>query len=121
MTIAVVGSRSICKEKYKKQITEIIIKMGATAIITGGAKGIDEMALEIANKEGIKIKIIRPEKHSEPWRNKVAPLERNTKIVLEANHIIAIWDGQSKGTRDVILKSQKLKKSIEIIENNLLT
>jgi hypothetical protein len=80
-------------------------------IISGGAKGIDSLAELYAQKNNIPIKIIRPEYGK---YGKGAPIVRNKEIVNMSDHIIAIWDGKSRGTQSVIKFSEKQNKKLTI-------
>jgi hypothetical protein len=40
---------------------------------------------------------------------------RNTTIVNAADEVVAIWNGRSNGTRDVIDKTLRAKKHLEVI------
>lgn len=69
-------------------------------IVTGGAKGADQMAMAYAKANGIPTKVFYPD--YENLGSKYAPLARNVHICREADIMIAFWDGQSNGTRHAI-------------------
>lgn len=106
MKVAIIGSRSLTNVEISKYIPENV-----TEIISGGAKGIDTLAEEWADKNGIPKTIIKPE--YEKYK-RGAPLKRNEKIVESADIIIALWDGKSRGTKFTIDYAKKLNKEVKI-------
>ena len=46
---------------------------------------------------------------------KMAPLVRNDKIIKEADIVVALWDGRSKGTRYVINRCHEFNKKVNIV------
>ena len=106
MKVAVIGSRnlSVDLEKY--------IPENTTEIISGGAIGIDTLAELYAVSKKLPIKIYKPEYEK---YGKAAPIIRNRLIVDDADIIIAIWDGHSKGTKYSIDYAKKNGKSIKVV------
>ena len=106
MRVAVIGSRSL------KIDLEGLIPKEATAIISGGAVGIDTNAKEYAIRHNLELIEFLPdyEKYA-----RYAPLKRNDQIIESADLVIAIWEGKSKGTKYVIDKCEKQNKRIKVI------
>lgn len=107
MKIMIAGSRSILHfdlEKYIPEDTELII--------SGGAKGVDTLAEQYADRRGISKLILRPDYRR---YGRAAPLIRNRKMVDLADRIIIIWDGSSRGTRHTIEYAESISKSITLI------
>ena len=109
MKIAIAGSRTIDNIDIS-----LYIPQNATLIISGGAKGIDTLAEEYADKKRISKLILRP--RYDLYR-KNAPLKRNNEIVDMCDKIIVFWDGKSKGTKHTIDYAKKVGKPIKIISN----
>jgi hypothetical protein len=68
-------------------------------IVSGGAKGVDTLAIEYARKHSIPCKIFPPD-----WKkygSRAGPL-RNAEMAVYADYGIAVWDGQSRGTAHMI-------------------
>ena len=105
MKIAVIGSRNLNIKNIEDYISE------CDEIVTGGAIGIDSCAKEYAKRKGIKLTEFLPEYN---LYGRTAPIVRNKKIVDYADKVIAIWDGNSKGTLSVIKYARKTKKACEI-------
>lgn len=120
--IGISGTRHIDEEAARNALgwaiprlmTRIIVTEGRTGCeprdfgwLHGGAEGVDEIAHELLVNGRHKVpekrvKVIRPnyEKHGQQ-----APFRRNSTIVKNADYLIAVWDGQSRGTADTIAKA----------------
>lgn len=72
-------------------------------IIHGGAKGVDSNADRYAAINDIETKVVEP--NYNVYGNE-APLKRNQAMVEMADTVIAIWDGESSGTKDTIMKAK---------------
>lgn len=107
MKTAIIGSRNLTIDNLEEYLPQ-----GTTEIISGGAKGIDTCAEELANRLGLGLTVIRPD--YQRYR-KGAPLKRNDEIVSQADTVLAVWDGESRGTKYVIDKCQKLGKPVVVI------
>lgn len=104
MKLLIVGSRSIKGIDLSEHIPPNV-----ELIISGGARGIDSLAEEYADKHNISKLILRPnyEKYG-----KFAPLERNRRMVDIADRVLALWDGKSRGTRFTIEYARKSGKEV---------
>ena len=107
MKVAIIGSRDITHYDLTPLIPE-----GTTAIISGGARGVDTLAAAYAKRHKLKLIEFKPEYDKYP--GKIAPLKRNDQIVAECDMHIAIWDGESRGTRYTINKAKEMGKPVYI-------
>ncbi len=107
MKILIAGSRSITDF----DLTEYI-PAEATLIITGGARGVDTLAEEYADKHNISKLIVRPNYKK---YGKAAPLLRNEQMVDIADLIIVIWDCKSRGTKHSIKYAEKKGKPTKVV------
>lgn len=114
MKIAIVGTRNFSRlDLVKTQLSIIYTKFGTDniTIVSGGARGPDKEAEEIAKTFGFKIEVYKADwdKHG-----KSAGFLRNTTIVENSDIIIAFWDGKSNGTRDTINKTIDAGKPLRV-------
>ncbi|MDP4108539.1 MAG: SLOG family protein [Bacillota bacterium] len=110
MKVAVIGSRSIGQEFYEKISDHMPV--GVSEIISGGAIGADTLAALYAKNNNIKLTVFYPDYG---MYGRQAPLERNALIVNRADYVIALWDGKSGGTRNVILSCLEKNKPVKVI------
>jgi len=110
MKIAVIGSRSFNDFGLLKQILDGFSEI--SMIVSGGAKGTDQLAAQYAFTRSIPTIIFNPN-----WsvHKKGAGHRRNELIIKESDLILAFWDGNSKGTSNTIELSKKLGKPIRIV------
>jgi len=108
--IAITGSRNI---KKSQKLLDLLNDLQPDEIISGGAIGADKIAEDWAKMNGKKITIIRPD--YEKYESKIAPIIRNKEIVEKADHVIAIWDGKSKGTAATIKMAKNASKLLKVI------
>jgi hypothetical protein len=106
MKLAIVGSRGISILNLDDYITE-----KPDVVISGGAKGIDTLAENWADKNGIQTEIYPPEYKK---YGRAAPLKRNDKIIDAADEILVFWDGKSPGTRYDIERARKQGKPMRL-------
>ena len=106
MKVAVIGSRGLLIENLGDYLPK-----ETTEIISGGAKGIDTCAKEYALRHGLKLTEYLPE-YSRYGRG--APLRRNITIIVNADLVLAFWDGRSRGTKYVIDSCKRRKIPIKI-------
>lgn len=112
--LAIIGSRGITdKDFIFQKLNEIFLEKKPTEVVSGGAKGPDTIGVEWANSLHIPTKVFKPD-----WEKygKRAGMLRNTTIVENCDHLIAFWDGESRGTQDSIYKAKKLGKNVLVIK-----
>jgi len=82
-------------------------------IISGGAPGADTLGEEYAKKYTYDIIRIPAD-----WKKygKPAGFIRNTEMIKTATHVIAFWDGQSKGTKHTIDLAIKKDIPVKVID-----
>ena len=107
MKLAIIGSRNLTDIVIDEYIPD-----GVTEIVSGGAKGIDTIAREFANRKGISFVEFLPQYN---LYGRGAPIKRNEKIARYADEVLAFWDGSSKGTEYTVRFFQKLGKKATVL------
>ncbi len=111
MIVSITGSRTI---SISFSDIEAHLPADTTAIVSGGASGVDSVAACFARVRGLELSVIRPD-YSGSAISRIAPLARNTDIISQADYCIFFWDGFSRGTKDTVSKAVKSGKHGKVI------
>lgn len=109
--VIVAGSRSFTNyRKVQEELDFYLSEIGE--VVCGSAQGADELGRTWAIKNNIPVKMFPAD-----WQNdgQAAGFMRNHKMGDYADALIAFWDGQSAGTKDMIDYMNQLKKPVHII------
>ena len=122
MILGIVGSRVFSEDGWetaaewaKGYIESSILNHHPEKVVSGGARGIDTFAEQLARHHGFEVDVKRP-KPTGPGSLKYvqALFARNSEIVNDADKLIAIMSkGRSNGTMDTVNKA--VKKGIPVI------
>lgn len=107
MRTIIAGSRTVTNPKTVKQaVNSAVVKAGIwpTEIVEGGARGVDTLAFDFAWEQGIPVKVFPAD-----WKQhgRAAGVLRNREMAKYAEALIAIWDGKSRGTKNMIEEAEK--------------
>ena len=111
MKLAVIGSRNF-EDDRKLDETLNGFEKEIKVVVSGGAKGADELSEKWARKNDIPTKIFLPDHEK---YHKGAYRIRNEQIAKECDELVAFWDGKSKGTKQTMDFAKKLNKKVHII------
>lgn len=119
MKIAFVGSRNFCDKTMVELKTIEYLSMGSIEhvrenlheLVSGGAPGVDKWAEAMGRVMNTVCWIMPADwiKHG-----RAAGAIRNQQIVDMADHIVAFWDGESKGTKITIDMAIKAGKPVDV-------
>lgn len=118
--VIVAGSRNIRSKEAIFQKLDILLsnkaKQEEIQIVSGGARGVDQIGEEYAAERGFLCKMFPAD-----WENlgKRAGYVRNCQMAENADALVAFWDGKSPGTKHMIstAKSHNLKVRVVLIKN----
>ena len=110
MRIVVSGSRTITDEKAVEGILRQYISV-KDEVITGGARGVDQIAHDFAHRYFNDTIVFEADwdKHG-----KAAGPIRNAAMMEDADILVAIWDGESRGTKSAIDEARKRRVETHI-------
>ena len=117
MKIIVAGSRSIIEPDYVQRTIESALRgneWDLDTLVSGGATGVDKIAMEWAKGKNIPIVEFLPD--YEKFPGKIAPLIRNECMAMYADALIAIWDGSSGGTANMIAHMATFDKPFYVLK-----
>jgi hypothetical protein len=114
MKTIIAGSRTI--DKYNL-VCEAVTNSGfdITEIVSGGAKGVDEVGERYGKNHAIPVRIF-PADWSTHGRS-AGPI-RNKKMAEYADALVAIWDGSSKGTKHMLNEANDRGLAIYLLRTN---
>lgn len=82
-----------------------------TVVLSGMASGVDELGYLISEDSGVPY-----EEYPANWDlyGVQAGFYLNTKMACRATHLLAMWDRKSPGTRDMIIKAQRMRLNVTV-------
>lgn len=111
MKVVIAGSRTYKDYSFfEKELNKL--NLNPTEIISGGAHGVDAMAEIYAEHNHIELRVFEAD-----WQlfGRAAGPIRNENMAKVGDVLVAFWDGQSRGTLDMINKMEKKNKPVHII------
>lgn len=120
MLTIIAGSRGF---SVKQALAEIDRAMGmkgwgedTSMVVSGGARGVDQAGELWARRRGIEPWVVRAE-----WERygKRAGMRRNEVMAeigeMMGGRLLAIWDGRSSGTRDMVKRAKGKGLEVEVV------
>lgn len=113
MKVIIAGSREITSYQVVKDAW-LTSEFGMTEVVSGGARGVDRLGEKLAEELSLPVQKFIPD-----WElGKGAGYVRNKAMANYADALIAVWDGVSKGTKNMIDEMKKLGKPVHIRRSN---
>lgn len=108
--LIIAGSRGVTDYEIVKK-AYLLSELEATCIVSGTAAGVDTLGEQLATELGYKI-----DRYPADWEfyGKRAGYIRNCEMAQDADGLLAIWDGASKGTKHVIEYMRSLGKTVKV-------
>lgn len=113
MKVIVAGCRNFTDYELLKQKLDYYRETKPiTEIVSGVARGADVLGVQYAKAVDIPYKLFPAD-----WvkNGRAAGPIRNQQMAEYADALIAVWDGESKGTKNMISCMNKLKKPVSIV------
>lgn len=111
MKVIIAGSRE-CEDFV--QVMEAVKASGwaphIKEVVSGGARGVDTIGVKIAARADWDIKLFPYLKQY----GKVGGPIRNKQMAIYADALIAVWDGASPGTANMVHEMKKLSKPVHV-------
>ena len=103
MKVIIAGSRTIDDVRLVQNVV-IDASFHISEVVSGCARGIDQCGEKLAKKWGVPVK-----KFSADWNKhgRAAGPIRNAQMAEYADALIAIWDGSSRGTLNMIQEARR--------------
>jgi hypothetical protein len=127
--VVIAGSRSLKDYVPVAAALDALLRpeKGMLEVVHGGGGGVDTWAGRWARERGLPVTVMPA-----PWHvlqgphvmrrtnrvghvfNASAGLDRNLNMVMYANRVIALWDGNSRGTRHLITLAKLLNRPVTV-------
>ena len=105
LKIVISGSRTITDyAELKSFMSEVLGQYRRhhnIVIIAGGADGVDQLAKRYAKENAFMYKEFKPI-YTSKKRDRRAPLRRNKDMAKTGDILVALWNGESPGTKHMI-------------------
>lgn len=118
MKIGIVGSRTFADIGFVERVVRRLLeRFGDVVVVTGGARGADQLAEAVARK----LCASPPEIHYPKWatHGRTAGLVRNQQIVNASDEVVALWDGYSRGTIDTVRRAIAANKPVWLYNGSI--
>jgi len=113
MKVIIAGSRGVTELKQVEESMDLsaIDFSYITEVVSGAARGADRLGEEWAFDRNILTQVFYPD-----WEKygKGAGYIRNRQMAKYADRLVAVWDGQSKGTKHMIDLMRAANKPVYI-------
>lgn len=109
MKTIIAGGRDFTNYEFAR---EKLLEYEITEIISGGARGADQIGEQFAREQNKPLKVFPAD-----WNKygKSAGYRRNEQMAEYGEQLIAFWDGKSKGTKHMIDLAVKNKLKVKVI------
>lgn len=109
MKTIIAGSRDATWEQVLDAVRACPWSRDITSVISGGARGADKAGEGWAALMGYEVTKVLPD-----WgtHGRKAGVIRNREMAKQADALIAVWDGQSKGTKNMIVVSENMNLKV---------
>ena len=115
MYVIVCGSRTFTDAGLLAAVmdrTVAKLKADKLVIVTGAAKGADELAERWALARGYTVR-----RHHPDWKKygKAAGMRRSAEMVAESQALVAFWDGESPGTEATVAMATRRGLKVKVV------
>lgn len=116
MKTIIAGSRSLSKYSLVEQaINSCPWKDEITEIVSGGARGVDMLGEQWAGMHGYPVKQFYVTSMEWECFGRQAGIIRNGKMARYADALILVWDGESRGSANMLEQAQKKGMKIHLV------
>jgi len=112
MKVIIAGSRT-CSDHESIIVSIKEADIDITEVVCGEASGADKLGKEWAEKNSIPVKSFPADWNK--YGKSAGPI-RNKEMAKYADSLIAIWDGSSRGTKNMINEMNKLNKFVFVYQ-----
>lgn len=113
MRCIIAGSRDFTDyEKAKGHLDHLFSKRKPYQIVSGGARGADTLGERYAKERNLSLRVFRA---ALDLHGKAAGLIRNREMAMNAEALVAFWDGSSTGTKHMIETARQMDLKVRVV------
>ena len=115
--LIVAGSRNVrdpatTYDAIEELLEQKGIKKKRLVIVSGGAAGPDSHAVKWAKAKGVRFRLVLA---SWDLHGKSAGIIRNVEMAKMSDGLLALWDGESRGTAHMIVTAKNRKLKVKVV------
>jgi len=95
----IAGSRDVSKADVQQALEACPWSSSISTVVSGGARGADQAGEQWAQSQNLPVEVFPA--NWEEYGKSAGPI-RNRQMAQAANALLAVWDGRSRGTRNMI-------------------
>lgn len=111
--VVVAGTRTFADYALLcRKLDALLANLDSVTIISGGASGADALGERYAAERGYPVEVVEAD-----WatHGTAAGPIRNGQMADTATHVVVFWDGQSKGSWDMIRAANRRKLPLRVV------
>jgi len=112
MKVIIAGTRTLTNWQFFVDLLDTIDRSEWTEVVSGGAKGADEFGERYAEMHKIPLKVFPADWNK--YGNAAGPI-RNKQMAEYADALVAVWDGKSRGTKNMIDTARNLGLNVKVL------
>jgi hypothetical protein len=116
MRVIIAGTRTFENFELLSSVMDLFSSTNTVdEVVSGGAFGADRLGEQWAKEQGIPVKIFKAD-----WNRhgKAAGPIRNEQMAHYADYLVLFWDGESRGSKNMLSNMKKLGKSYKVFNAN---
>lgn len=117
MKVIIAGSRHLSHPADYTLVVQAIqeSRFPIQEIVSGMAKGVDAWAVKYAQDHGIRLREFYAQWEHGRWAGHI----RNKRMAEYADALVAVWDGRSKGTENMIKEARFYRRAVFVFDAEL--
>ncbi len=116
MRLIIAGGRNFFDYELLEKEALDFIGDNTPVIISGLARGADTLACDFAAEYGYTLEGFAAEWKKDGYYDRSAGIKRNKLMAKNADHLLAFWDGKSKGTMQMIDYADEKGLKVRVIK-----
>lgn len=121
--VIIAGSREVTQFEYVRHAMGVMTGQCAQGpfvqVVSGAARGVDRLGERWARENGLPVKTFAVSPSEWQAAPRTAGHNRNARMADYATHLVAVWDGKSGGTANMVRTARG--RNLPVLVSNLAT